>query len=106
MKTEEEVIAFVKRKSNQAFDHWRINQGRCNGQRYLAWEHIRTMLYGDEMPVNVVKHKVSLKIKVNLAYMKDYLKDYKTYEERAEELSCLRAETAELKSFMEFLDED
>lgn len=106
MKTEEEVIAFVKHKSHLAFDYWMIDRGRCNGQRYLAWEHIRTMLYGDEMPVNVVKHKVSLKIKANLAYMKDYLKDYKTYEERAEELSCLRAETAELKSFMEFLDED
>lgn len=106
MKTREEVCAFVRYKTKQAFNSWAINSGDCSSKRYLAWERIRVMLDNEGMSVFAVKHKVSCRIKANLSWIDVALKSYKTYKEHEEKLAYVNAETAELKGFMEFLENE
>ena len=106
MKTREEICVFVRRKTEQTFNFWAVNSGLYNARKYLAWEHIRAMLDVDGMSMIAVKHKISCKIKANLAWINAALKNYKTYKEQEEEIACVNAETAEFRGFMELLDED
>lgn len=106
MKTREEVCAFVRHKTKQASNSWAIDSGMCNSRKYLAWEHIRVMLDVEGMSVFAVKHKVSCRIKANLSWIDVVLKSYKTYKEHEEELAYTNIVTAELKCFMEFLENE